>query len=80
MRGTIRNRTPEEIRFATQVSDWIRKLRVDIDFNPAQLGDVAGVVPDTMVRWERGESMPSPFQLFLLRSFARKRGLEMPEL
>jgi DNA-binding transcriptional regulator YiaG len=80
MRGNIRTRTAEEIQFAKQLSEWIWKLRASVSFNPAQLADVASVASKTLVSWERGESMPSPFQLSLLRSFARKRGLEMPEL
>jgi transcriptional regulator with XRE-family HTH domain len=78
MKGLIRS--PEEMKFAGQLSDWIRSLRVNAGLTHGQLGEVAGVLPATQQRWERNESMPTPFQLFLLRSFARKRGQELPEL
>lgn len=80
MRGIMRERTPQEMRFATQLSDWIRRLRVSGGLTHSRLAEVAGVIPSTLQKWERGESMPNPFQLYLLRSFARRGGMETPEL
>lgn len=81
MKGIVLHiRTPEEMQFADQLSDWIRRLRVSLGLTHGQLGEVAQVTPATMQRWEQGESMPGTFHLHLLRSFARTRGLETPEL
>jgi DNA-binding transcriptional regulator YiaG len=80
VKGILRTRTPEEMKFAQQQSDWIRRLRALIGFTHQHMGDIAGVRGSTLQSWERGESMPTPYQLFLLRSFARGRGLETPEL
>ena len=80
MKGILRTRTPEEMKFARQLSDWIRRIRVLADTNHHQMGEVAGVRGSTLQSWERGESMPSPFQLVLLRRFARTNGWETPEL
>lgn len=74
-------RTPEEMRFGKSLADWIRRVRVDAELSHRQLAEVAGVLAyETVRRWEDGESMPNPFHLSRLRSFARNRGLEVPEL
>ena len=81
MNGILpRTRTPEELRFARDLSDWIRRVRVNLALSHGQLGEVAGVIATTMQRWEQGESMPKPDQLYRLRAFARTCGQEVPEL
>lgn len=80
MSGRAHTRSATEMRVAREISAWIRRMRVEGGHPHGRLAEVAGVVPSTLRHWEDGESMPSVSQLVLLRTFARKQGVEVPEL
>ncbi len=49
----------------------VRKIRTNLGLAQPEFGQLFGVHPMTVSRWERGELVPSPYQQALMAEFGK---------
>jgi transcriptional regulator with XRE-family HTH domain len=63
----------DERKYAAELGAWMRRKREARGLNQDEIAEVVGVSRCSVSRWETGRSMPSAYQLHLLRSFLKVR-------